>query len=506
MKKRLFALCAGVVLTLCSCSKKPCDTPYFHIDGELPDIGEYSGKLHLFDENVDESFRPCDDYGLILPFVGRAKPYLSDYGMEQTYYTYGFVDSEGRVVMLPSDNTENISYNESADGFGYYTVMLKIENEEEMTPTDSILIPSSGAWMRKIPAWSYVAGAGDGVITIMTGGGVKDGEYTPSRMLIALDYDGKEIFTIEEVEYCGGFSSGLLNINTQNGGYYVDTSGSRVLDGFSSTTAFAEDGVAAVEYEDLGWCLIDKDGRVLSDYYDTIGSAGHGFYEGKTDDSMHLITSDGKIQRRIGGKNSYVEIIPTKDGYVYRDGQEYRRLSDDSVLKSEETGQMPNMHISNDYFVRQNHDDGYAIVFDYYGKTVAKIQDFLYISGINNGLMAYVTRHTDGEDRQPTQTLNLIDLDTGEVIFATDTDGFASFADDGRYVIFYLYKAEGAFSTSATSYLVYDTEKREFLFDSEMSYVRIINVDDRNYFITSNDSVCTLYDDMLSPILTVINE
>ena len=150
MKKIILMLViAGLILVSCTESpanetdrvesevinNAPSDTDsyVFMIDGELPDIGKFSGNSHdsYFDEPVYD-FVP-GDYGKMIPYLGAVK----DFG-DMKRYSYGLCDENGKIIMNASRKTRGIVYNDDGEGGSVFSITVK---DEEFILLNSTSIP-----------------------------------------------------------------------------------------------------------------------------------------------------------------------------------------------------------------------------------------------------------------------------------------------------------------------------------------------------------------------------
>ena len=216
--KLFVLLCVIVYLTSCGINIK--NTPNqsvtnsqrdnkntFYINGELPDIGEFSLNIHRFYDEYTPNFIPSDEYGEILPFIGKSKLYQTSYDdgfyASQIYSSYGFCTVDGKIVCDANENYESVYYTCTDDGFGYYTVR-EINNE---TPEDydtfeisnTLIIPQSGKWVLELGPRSWLSSAGGGIFSVTEY--AEEGYYDDFSGVKShvYDYDKNLLLTLEGI-------------------------------------------------------------------------------------------------------------------------------------------------------------------------------------------------------------------------------------------------------------------------------------------------------------------
>ncbi len=197
----------------------------FYIDGDLPEIGEYTGNK-WYDRFYDEptyTFIPSDEYGTIIPYVGKVKAYsTSDYPDDSAMYTYfsGFCTTDGKIVMDASVKVEYIYTYTTNDGFTYYEFNYSAEQDEasmyDYMPTESFIVPSSGKWCIRLTPGSWVRFAGDGFIAVAMCPELEQNEgyyYPVPNSIVLYDYDGNKISELNNVVSYSEFSQGYSAVS-----------------------------------------------------------------------------------------------------------------------------------------------------------------------------------------------------------------------------------------------------------------------------------------------------
>lgn len=135
--------------------EEPSSSMVFFIDGNLPEIGEFSGKTQeRFYPDYTPDFIPSDSYGKIIPFTGKYKIFQEDITeinspVRMGYSEMGFCDENGKIIMDASSKNRNIYFTESSDGFGFYNLSVTDQPEKEVPddvyiPQKTYVIPESG--------------------------------------------------------------------------------------------------------------------------------------------------------------------------------------------------------------------------------------------------------------------------------------------------------------------------------------------------------------------------
>ncbi len=572
--KKLFALILASALLLSSCTVttlpkentppndvQQADKNVFSLE-TLPDIGSFSGKQpkERFYEDLTYDFIPSDEYGEVIPYIGNYKTFKvsdsADWEYEQGYGYYGFCTPDGKIVMDASPRNNYVNSFETDDGFTYYSVSRDISQKDdapdEYLSSENWLIPKSGAWIIRLNPGSWVSSVGGGVI--ITNEMPLPGEEGQQRCVF-YDYDGNELFFLENTDSVGIYSNGFMTVtNWQGNEYtqsYINMKGEVVLGPYKSCGNFNVDGTASVT--DLnGKCyLIDKEGnRLTSGDYDNI------FYEesqdGKTrvyqarnaknNKMRDVLDTKGNIIGTVSGP-SYISFRFPDNGeilYYYTKYDEnekgypiystekmiWIKLSDNTEFTSLEGGLAPNDYGGNDnLFIHKEKIEGQnygkATLFDGDGKTVAVIDNLAtffdrsddgryitYTSGSINWTETatpeggYIT--TVSED---TRKMHIYDTVLGKDVASYDGGGYIGFVGkNDRYARITTYAEDygGVFVTAEKSILYDLEENREVL--SDCSIIEYVGSADEYFFNVVKGNKCSLYDENLNPVLTIYNE
>lgn len=505
----------------------------FYIDGELPDIGDFSGskKQEHFHGEYTPYFIPCDSYGEIIPYIGNYKIYKTtdaDWLAEQGYASYGLCTPDGRIVMDASEKNYHVNYFETDDGFGYYTVSrnLRAKNDapDEYYPGETLLIPKDGKWCKTLDSSTWLSSAGSGVIII--GMYIDDNQYKT----VVCDYNGAELFSKIGVMPLGIPSNDLILLIKWAGGltpehYFVNKDGEKVLGPYKYAASFSSEGTAYVCDYDDNYYFIDTSGKRLtfedySEVTECIREDGNHWYIARHKNYIHrgndVLDSFGNIIANIEN-SSYITLRFPKNGEIlYRDsGGVWKRLSDRTVFKSREFNVSPNEYYGTDdlYFYR-NEEDGSAVVFDGNGETVAIFDSFFDFTDIsengkyvayNSGTCDYKYDEILGKSiTTDTRKLHIYDTEKQEHIYSSGLPGYANFTgEDDRYIFITTYQSDYFAGTSIVS--LYDTKTDKIIFDS-CNTIRQYIIGGKSYFCVCTKNTNTLYDSDMNVIIRTYTE
>ncbi len=516
MKKYVMTalLCAFL---LCSCEEAP---PSFYIKGELPDIGEYSAKntAGRFYSEYTPEFVPSDEYGTVIPYVGSAKDFYTEWGYSEMYADMGFCTPDGKIISDANGRYSNIRLERTDDGFEYYSVYIYPQNEQDYAG-NSIIIPVSGKWMLNMGSGMW--NAGEGIISNVDWTYDEDGSHAKT---ICYNYDGELLFELDGYSSYGAFSHGLLpvsiydnQLNIQKAGY-INTKGEIVIDGYCHCNEFNSEGTAYVTPDNEQYYLINTKGERISDIYTNMYSTGDGYYRADNNNSCELLDAKGNLIATANGVK-YADFTVLENGeIVYTDYHTVNRCSDGSLITCKESGYPAKAVIGKSLFVCSrgegvkkypktlNASVEYSYIVDYDGNTVLKFEDNNSYSHFltNDGLFIYsgndmlVKSEDEVEDRFYTRGIN---INTGKEVFSYDKSGYAYSVDtDGKYIKIGLTDNKGN-----TSLSLYSTEKGEFVLEN-CSVIEYYEVNGNKYFTAAADKLCTLYDENLRIIYQTINE
>lgn len=541
--KRIIALILLSLLFLTSCQTTPVDTSepaestptdVFYIDGELPDIGEFSSHRPTgrFYPEITTDFIPSNEYGEIIPYIGKYKIY-SRGSATSASSSYGFCTPDGKIVMDATPQISHISFNETNDGFGYYTFDRTLENNDYYSPLDKYIIPLSGNWCITLPQGSSVASADNGfIVTRVKHDTVYRDDATYSVYNAVLyDYNGNEIVTIENVYSVGNLMFELLPVKVYENGkspyYYYNIDGETVLGPYSYCSSFNKNGIAFVENTDGTYELIDTKGNpVIKEKYESIGSITSDNGETQiftayiNDTEVSILDSKGNHFLTVVSSENLRYHFPENGDiivsyYIGSNRYVYTNLSDDTDFKSIEYGVTPNSYSYNDdVYIYSDKDKKRGIIFDGDGNTIAAVDDFYSFSDISEN-KKYILYESGNYESQYDSTLDkyvtvntlkthIYDVEKQECLYTLD--GYASSYFTGkndRYVLISSYS--DYVMMPEYSYSLFDTEKGEILFQN-CKNITCQSIGGRDCFNVCTSNSCTLYDENFSTILKFYNE
>lgn len=538
----IFVLCACVQVNSPANTEETVLRDVFIIQGELPDIGEFSGNMQhgRFYEEYTPDFIPSDKYGKIIPYIGNYKEYSNnDSSNEITngYPSYGFCTTDGKIVMDASSKTVGIYYRETYDGFGYYTVSRNMKQREdapdESYAEEKLVIPVSGEWCIRLDKNESVSQAGGGVIVIIR---YTDEDYQNSISTL-YDYSGNRLTEFTGYDSYGVYTQGFMaaakygwNTGEKYSVSFINIDGEVVFGPYSSTSNFQQSGTAYVSDFEGNSYLIDTSGnRITEKNYSQISLAtptggDRVIYTAKcADGGTDILDGYGNIIGYVD-TNQYVSVSLPKNGEIicyynnysgnyYGEELVWKCLYGGSDFVSREYGVMPNQYYYDDDMYVHKADDGKAIVFDGNGETIAVIDDWQSISQLspNGRYLVYTSGEYDySYSTQVPQALSPIRLhiyDTYDKkdVFAVDGDGYVSFVGkDGRYALVHSAERFTMFG-GYNSYYLYDTVTNEVLFDG-CRYIESQTFNGKTYYSVCTDNSNTLYDGDMNVVLRLYNE
>ncbi len=504
----------------------------FYIDGELPDIGHFSGSKNQehFHGRYTPDFITCDSYGEIIPYIGNYKIYKTgdaDWLAEQGYASYGFCTSDGKIVMDASEKNSHVNYFETDDGFGYYTVTRNIKQREdapdEYYASETLLIPRSGKWCKVLKTGSWVCGAGNGALGVC----VYENDKPPK--LVLYDYDGNELLSLDDVDTATVQPNGIILIrkwtNNTSEQYFVNAEGERLLGSYKYAANFNDSGITYVsDYNDDYYFIDTKGNRITHESYSGITEcikdgveiyyiARHKQYPYRGND---IIDKNGNVIANIEN-SSYLSLRFPKNGeIIYRaDGGVWRKLSDRSEFKSREFGVSPSeFYGTDDLYIYKNEEDGSGILFDGNGETVGVFESFCEALDISeNG--KYLVYNSGAYDYKydealgkgiiiDTRKLHIYDTDKKENIYSFDLAGYGSYiGDDDRYIMIYTYQSD--YFAGGTSLYLFDTKTNRMIFENCKTIIHN-SIEGKNYFNVCTANSCTLYDSDMNVIIRTYTE
>ena len=514
----MLLLCAAV-LSLTSCATQQVEEqdapPTFRIEGELPDIGEYSGKAQVkYHENAGEEFVPDESYGKLLPFIGRIKVFSGNefgYGTSIAYSSMGLCTENGEIVVSPFDG--NVSLNDYYKEFPHYELMAYSDEDAELLRRpETTVISIDGKIKLDLSAGSYICGAGDGIISVVV---ADDDTYQFSKAAF-YDYDGKKLFELEGVWSVGSFCQGLANIQTGNGersACYIDTKGNIVSDMYQFCSTFNENGIAFVIESENKSYLIDKDFNRVSDIYRHVFIYDDNYFTARDEEFTDIISTDGQIVATVW-ETSFISIHEGADEliYSYYDGENeiYKKL--DGSLFVNENGDAPNTYTEAIGYYATVDENNDQTLFDGTGKVVAVLENCNSVTSVldDEKIIVYLKGSyeydgfTDGVPNyiDPIRTV-IYDAENKKELCVLDGQGGSTVVGGGKYLQMSNYNDHAV--DGVTKYYLFDIEKREFVF-SDCLAINCCEIDGEYYYCVGDESFCTLYDKDFNKILRFINE
>ncbi len=560
--KRFACMLAVSLLMLCGCTRmaavrtdEPAETKVsevrtvksaFYIIGELPDIGSFSGleKYKRFYEEYTPYFIPSDEYGEIIPFIGKCKIYEtpkyeeSSFSASSMYSSYGFCTKDGRVVMDANSNIQHISYHETDDGFGCYQYSVLNVNKDDpyefevYGPHSSFLVPKSGKWCIELPQGAWVNGIENGYIVIAWISDKVDEENPISDCIRIYNYDGELVSQLSNSYGGDVFSSGVMVLRDYSGDVdvteFVNVMGERVFGPFSWASSFNDYGVAIVKnYDDEYYLMDDEGNRITTQKYISINEV-YGFSDVTGFQAVHADNSrnsdvyslDGKLLGTIESESTYYNIDICDDEtviYSYNKGEtECYKYMDGTPFVSSEFGVSPNQYVSgDDVYVYHDENTKQAVVFNHKGETLFKLDELEYLGYVNkdNSFAVYTTGDVDYRFNEITEESiavdtvrqHIYDIKNKKIVLTSDGNGHSQFVGkDDRYVIIQIVQSSSMFN-SVYKYSLYDTQTGELMFNDCLN-ITCKTIGGEDYFNVCTKNKSTLYDGDFNVILKTLNE
>lgn len=536
MKRKLISLLTLSLILLCSCNKEKTNYDneneenrgkFSIADSDISETDVFSGKKYykrIYDEYKME-FLPSDDYGKILPFVGKAKVYNTsdeeDYNTSEVYMTYGFCTTDGRIITDPSSDIAYVYHDCSKDGFGYYCLVPDSESGR------SVLIPDDGTWALELEENSW--------ISYVNGGYIAVDFFTDYEASLTKIYDYSGNF-LKEFENDGatlyGISNGLflfVKYSDIDLSYsFLNLEGETVFGPYSEAFDFNKYGITAVSDFNGDSYLMDIYGNRLTDVpyknITTVQNNGEcvAFRAWQTENGFvsDIYYPNGDFITSISNELDYSDIIVDEGdvifGFYTEDGYKYR-FSDGTPIISEKTGKETNEYCPHDGVFRyENEDNGECVLFDKNGKTVSSLFDVEYICGINDdkNIVVYVSgkserfhnEETDENIVTDNSRINVYDVTKKEIVFSVEGSGGATFyGKNGRYLCISACKDDGTPFGGLSQYYLFDVEKEKAMFENCMD-ISVEIMDDKEYYTICKKNSCTLYDGDFNILVKTYNE
>ena len=498
---------------LCSCGN---GAPVFYIDGELPEIGEYSGKNSAgrFYDSYTPVFLPSDDYGTVIPFIGSNKIFRPssefEYGFSGQFRKMGFCTPDGRIVMDASGAYSDISHHVSADGFEYYTLYSPPQSAERFNGKTT-LISADGSIIMELPEGAVMCSVGEGKIVSVSWDYPNPGVWCHS-------YDGKLLFSFgESYGATGVFSHGMLAVSNYKDGtdrsWFVNEKGEKVLGDYEYCSGFTEEGIAVVREIGGKYCLINTSGDKLTDEYENLYITQKNYYCAQGEDFSQVLSPVGEVVCTIPS-GRYFDFAVLEDGKTVYNDYSYKRCTDGSEIVCKENGYPAQNIVGNKYFVCKKESvgekypdenaeagDKTGYLVDYDGNLIATLEDFDYACALtSDGLLVY---SSFGNYENNDFKLTGYDINKKEQTFCYNTSGYAYFLDEEER---YLYVSLSDHASGQTEHAkLYDAEKGRFVL-SDIRNLQFYKVHGKEYFAVATDALCTLYNENFEKIYQTVNE
>ena len=504
---------------LCSCSKTPENVSHGAQQGQnkqqiskieviLPehDIGTFSGNVSgRFYPEKTYDFIPNEEYGTLIPYIGSYKQFFeSDWGMTQTFYSYGLCTSDGKIVTDASGKINYVMSGVTSDGFEYYQLTIADEDYDIIFagPEKQLFIPKTGQWCIEIRG-GWLSFADNGLIGIS----YSESE-SPARTEI-YGYDGKLITTIDSFDSVGSYSHGLMpawDWKSNAHQYYINLEGEKVLGPYKNITAFNSKGTAAVTDLNSESYLIDTQGNRL-----THGNYSNLYHIYDNSGRLHPdVLYCGEVRTKYAQRDvidAYGNIVGTAHGgsyadwifadgeiiYSYRNNDDtytFKRLSDGEPVVCSENGLSPNNYAVSDKYLVYN-DGTDAIIMDIHGNTVYKTDNFGSFCDVsqNGRFLAYSINQSDLTQSQ------VVIYDTAAKKEIMREDGYyVDISDyfDGFLTITLQSPSSDGFSDT-TRYMLYDIQSGKFLLDGNVRGISFFEAYGEKYINICTKNSCTLY-------------
>ncbi len=490
------------------------DTPFFRL-AELPEIGPYyDGTVYkrMTDRYVD-SFKPSDQYGTVVPYIGDYRTYKSvyngddeDWSFNGKYPRFGLMTADGTVI---TDAVFDYAYIDN--GLIFLSRSGMQGGKESFHKT---ILPVSGKWVIEADCeyeeslWTYSSVKDQRIVLF---------EYE-SRTADVYDYNGKKLFTKKNIEqFEGTFDTGLFVMNTKMGGAdsratLLDKNGKTILEtkGQIALYGSAQYFVVTVETKkpwstdeydtDLSYGVIRRDGSwLLQPKYKRVELFGDKFIAYSDGRTTTVCDMDLKPVAKLSSSDAESRILYLFDGeLIYRpmgmEEAQYYTLTDDRQITAEGHDLIEVDLIENTNLFFGKDSDGNGCLFTRDGtvkKTFAQADRFGGF--LNKGSFEIIT----GSEKR--KISHVIDAKTLKEVFTyTFFDGtYECFQDGGglnsenqRYMTFYRYAEEKAVTQP---YLVMDVQTGKVVRD-HCDYAATYEIDGREYLLTLKDNITTVID------------
>lgn len=444
--------------------------PYFALSA-LPKLEPYSPPQEIYSrfyEDFTDTLIPSDSYGELVPFRGKKLSYYLPEDMyggiyEGTgdenliYYEYesplnGLATLDGKIVV---DSVYNSIEREELDNGKAVYILHKNYDEGTVDYWDKVsVIASDGSWLidgdYNTSAYQFTENR------IIIGKVATDGVEVQgaSNDYDVYDYNGKYLFSIEDVSYVDPYSEGFAVASA----YPLDGSGSHA------------------QFYDI------NGNKVFKEFTESVNGFSNGYariYDYKND-TEYYIDTNGKTHA----------ILPDSARTYFDDGDLWRIRCKENLLKAEGS-------CSNDdevlFYTTDYNGIGYIFTLD--GETVYKSSGFVELNNVTDSYFVIIARDNDGVERH-----KIIERATGKTVYTLDVEynnaGYRSnsiyeyYGIDGLFDISVYDKENDTYTSS-----LYDCKEKRVITSELYNNLDIVRINDTFYFSKYEGDFSVLYDE-----------
>ncbi len=527
-----FAICLCGLL-LCGCAYVNHQQQYnkdnvkqvaeneFYLPNGLAEIEKYH-ESEFSDDSDSLEFIPSDEYGELLIFTGGAQIYTSetdeenqdelyDYGPTRQM-RYGLCTKDGRIV---KQAIYSYIMNTKCGHYVLHYPMEFNEGDDELayhSKTDAqTVIPCDGSWKVEIPEGNWQNGTflaefgDDGSFATYTRiGGSRNNTFT------FYNAQGKATATVTGYDYISKFSCGLARGRRQGNGFseydYLDINGNVVLGPYTSASDFTEKGVAQVGKTNLGDCLIDTSGNILTPFYVSMRADT---YDPTNEYPFYALSNDLTQQTYFGrdGKQAFTldsgdrtTLFGSGECISYRkyDGSySFYRLSDNSEIVCSHCGNSPWDTVGGKYFIDHDSVKNTACVFGYDGKHIVTLENYRWSEELIEGTDILIYASSNPADPDKIYRV-LYDLAKQQELISFEDANYVQ-TTNTRYL-----KIRINTIPTPTAY-IYDIETGKKLFENSLSIDVQQGSDGKKYFSVYTNSHTRVYNENMEQIISFTN-
>lgn len=448
--------------------------PYFRLSA-LPKLEPFEAESEIYGRFYTERTEKLiarSDYGELLVFKGKPLSFRDPetgsfiYMEKDVTPTYGLATLDGKIVVdtvysrIRRYNTEN--------GKSIFVLNRYLESGEG----SASIAASDGSWVVD-GNFGYILKPSDGRIVAESSMGNYDEMETYDRDYSIYDYNGKLLFTVNDVSYMTEYNCGMAGVNIER---------------------YGEEG------ENLGdgW-FVDKDGKKVISGYKYCGSfEDNGYAIANTEESSGYINTSGE----------WFEEIPDSEDVYFTTDELTRVVNEESGLCA--------MDSHNDYcngiysvlfYCKDSDNMGYLFGKD--GKTILKLKDLHRVLAYDEYCICASTRVDDRGrlyifDRENGKELKSMEITYGE--YESTSVSVSAVFDDYHaiaYINNYFLIDMQSLDYQHPSYLLFNTKEKRYLFEDEIndSIMNIDYVDGKLYFLVYEGNYSLLYDENFNIVM-----